>query len=652
MSNRIWWKEWQAGPETIGLEIWDADTQVLNSPTMIEIPAECTFTFSGMKYEYDKKRPLGLFKTPILTVNLWLDAFELSADLRDLRAAILSPICPDEITFVTGSNVRAFRTTTTWRLYYYDPNGDRQDLFIGAQRTPQRLSGRISGATSERASTGISVTVHHLAQIALMEVKPADLTDAIFAYNDTDKFGPKGLLYEFIYVDDGTVYAVVAATPQPAYPNTLLYPYAAIWEQIEYLSTLVYKAYTRVATDTVRLTSELLATGGATPAEHWTHFRSNYNRDGGKGSGMLPSALMFPGLVARSDKTLDLPHAHAGALVDQGQGVDRDRSLYRFRNCWDLLGIELLWRRVKGQLFLRSGGIDLHMSTIYETALTADPSSPHGIAATDILQNDVEWSLAGANITGAKAIIPGLSGDDLADIPTVQPLGTQNEEEMPVKALFHNHVRIGAAGDAYPRFREVGDTYGTEKIPDITLPHVAVGIKGDPSPFELYYVDRPLVSATYLTTVDIPIRVHSEVQIFDGVVTPAPSYGDRYELPIGTGDPMAFIGTRWWEAMLYRCLKLLQRFSGMGYAIAESMPIIFGHPQNVLYEKLAFPLSQMPPSMMGEVLNIGDGTASSWLDGTDTYLDILRCDRAQVVELDVNLDNGTVTISAHHLEPY
>lgn len=652
MSNRVWWREWRAGQVTMGVEIWDGDDVDLDTPTLIELPPETTFDFGSLKFEYDKKRPVGMQKTPILTIKIALEEYQQTDDLRALRTRILDPVSPQPSTLNRGVTPnRDYYTTTTWLIYYRDAAGTRHDIFVGAQKAPGSLSGSIRNLGTPAAGTTVTVTVFHLLQVCLMEVTPEDMMIDMHTWGSA--LGPKGLAYEEIYLDNAIVCGITNATAAPVYPNTMYLSYHEIWESLHRLTQQVYRAYMRQGTDVaLRFTSPLRdgdTNDRATPADHWTAFAQNYLADGARGVAQAVDDWIFPAFVTDSDKTFSLDDCHAGAAIYQGQGVDRDPSLHRFRTMWDMLGVEALWRKSKCQIKLQSWGMELRFQKLYHSSWSAAPDEPHPIAVADLQINSLDWALGADAIGGAKVAIPGLVGDDIAEIPTLRPRGNADQDEMPIRALFHNQCQIRSKEDAYARYK---DSFSSKNaVPDVPGNHAFVGLAGDPSPFELYYWTTPSVEGDPLTSSNVPVRLHNEVTVNDGLVATT-YFGERVPRPAPSSFPNPDPITNGYWGALRPIILVGQRLAGFGYAVAESMPLSFSSRNQVRFDKLAISLLDLPPHMMGEMLTIGDGDAGAFLDGVANYLNGLRCDRAAVVEWDLALTSGIVTFTVFNLEDY
>lgn len=644
MSNRIWWKEWQAGESTLGLEIWDADASALVDPTYIELPAETTFELGSVKFEYDKRRPVGAQKTPVLTVRVSLDDLEQTLDLRDLRTRILSPRGVDPYEFIFGMETRPFYTTTTWRLYYIDASDVRHTIFIGAQKVAGSLAGSIRNVGTAAAGTTTTITLYHLAQIALMEVKADDMARDMHLKG---ALGPSPRLYEEIFQDGSTVYGVmVGSDVLDPYPHTKFQAYVELWDSLQDLANQVYQAHMRTTSLSLKLTSPRRDGGEApwaTPADHWGTWKLNYNKDNQAGAALDVDEWLLPTFVTRSDQTFARDDCHAGTLVDQGQGPDRDPSLYRFRTMWDMLGVETLWRKCKLQIKETSWGLNLRFQKLYSSSWSTAEDEPHVYDIDQVRTSAAEWVMGGDAISACKVSMPGMAGDDIADISTRTPLGNAAEEDMTVRALFHNVLSLRSKSDAYARLKGAETA---QSISDIDYDHMFVGLHGDPSPFELYYWDTPVVGGNNLTNTDVPIRVHSKVTIDDGLPIILEEGGNDIPWDLPTGDWKS-----WWMLMRPRML-VEQGDSGMGRAIAELMALTFAQPENVSWPKLVMALEDLPPWMMGELMTMGSGTANAFLDGTATYLSAVSFLMGAIVEWELNTATGLVTFTVATLTEY
>lgn len=650
MSNTVYWKEWQGVDGIImGLEIWGGAAAALSSPTRVEIPTQCHLALGKLNTKYDGGRPLGLPLTPALTITFDMAAFNANSDMVALRGLLLSPVAAGAGTMQFSGSSRTFDTATTFRVYRTtEPGGTQTTLFVGAQRGRPSRKGKILGAGMPHATVVYEITVLHLARIALEEVRPDDIRtlllntaigkffdevfDLFFRYNSINHF-----------VSLGPVGYKIAA-----------YRYFDLIYVIQNLAEQVYKAYMRSTKVFFVFTSNVGGFAG-TPLDHWKLRKQNYQRNAAPGDsinvygGTSPSEdAYFPAAVYPvGESHLTTSKWIAGALCDDGKGVDNSASIYRFRHAWDLLAVEVQAWKCKGQIRVVNGDIELRFAQVYNSPW-AYPAARHTLEAAEINQQEFEFLEGEGSLREVKAITPGLSGLDITET-TDYVSGTESEESLSIRRLFHTHPHCGAAADATSRY-SVG-SWKVDVCSAVNGVHMGVRIRTI-SPFTLYYKERISVDGDLQTTGDVLVRCHSECKIDDGII-PVFDYGDR---PPSPGWPTVSSGAvvmidLWW-AQVRSLFLFLQVAAGTGWAVVASTILTWQWPTITTWEKLRVTALQIDPQWLGEVVEIKTGAtanANVWLNGTDTYLSGFPLTDCHIIEIELDLDTGEEEVTVQQI---
>lgn len=650
MSNTVYWKEWQGVDGIImGLEIWGGAAAALSSPTRVEIPTQCHLALGKLNTKYDDGRPLGLPLTPALTITFDMAAFNANSDMVALRGLLLSPVAAGAGTMQFSGSSRTFNTATTFRVYRTtEPGGTQTTLFVGAQRGRPSRKGKILGAGMPHATVVYEITVLHLARIALEEVRPDDIRtlllntvtatlvdevfDLFFRYNSINHF-----------VSLGPVGYKIAA-----------YRYFDLIDVIQNLAEQVYKAYMRSTTVLFVFTSNVGGFAG-TPLDHWTLRKQNYQRNAAPGDsinvygGTSPSEdAYFPAAVYPvGESHLTTSKWIAGALCDDGKGVDNSASIYRFRHAWDLLAVEVQAWKCKGQIRVVGEDIELRFAQVYNSPW-AYPAARHTLEAAEINQQEFEFLEGEGSLREVKAITPGLSGLDITET-TDYVSGTESEETLSIRRLFHTHPHCGAANDATSRY-SVGN-WKLDVCSAVNGVHMGVRIRTI-SPFTLYYKERISVDGDWQTTGNVLVRCHSECKIDDGII-PVFDYGDR---PPSPGWPTVSSGAvgmidLWW-AQVRSLFLFLQVAAGTGWAVVASTILTWQWPTITTWEKLRVTALQIDPQWLGEVVEIKTGAtanANVWLNGTDTYLSGFPLTDCHIIEIELDLDTGEEEVTVQQI---
>lgn len=650
MSNTVYWKEWQGVDGIImGLEIWGGAAAALSSPTRVEIPTQCHLALGKLNTKYDGGRPLGLPLTPALTITFDMAAFNANSDMVALRGLLLSPVAAGAGTMQFSGSSRTFDTATTFRVYRTtEPGGTQTTLFVGAQRGRPSRKGKILGAGMPHATVVYEITVLHLARIALEEVRPDDIRtlllntaigkffdevfDLFFRYNSINHF-----------VSLGPVGYKIAA-----------YRYFDLIYVIQNLAEQVYKAYMRSTKVFFVFTSNVGGFAG-TPLDHWKLRKQNYQRNAAPGDsinvygGTSPSEdAYFPAAVYPvGESHLTTSKWIAGALCDDGKGVDNSASIYRFRHAWDLLAVEVQAWKCKGQIRVVNGDIELRFAQVYNSPW-AYPAARHTLEAAEINQQEFEFLEGEGSLREVKAITPGLSGLDITET-TDYVSGTESEESLSIRRLFHTHPHCGAAADATSRY-SVGN-WKVDVCSAVNGVHMGVRIRTI-SPFTLYYKERISVDGDLQTTGDVLVRCHSECKIDDGII-PVFDYGDR---PPSPGWPTVSSGAvgmidLWW-AQVRSLFLFLQVAAGTGWAVVASTILTWQWPTITTWEKLRVTALQIDPQWLGEVVEIKTGAtanANVWLNGTDTYLSGFPLTDCHIIEIELDLDTGEEEVTVQQI---
>lgn len=641
MSNTVYWKEWRGADDiTMGLEIWGASATALSSPTRVEIPTDCHLALGKLNCKYDDGRPLGMPLTPSMTIKFDLSAFSTSGDMMALRGLLLSPTAVGAGTLHHYPGSRTFDTTTTFRLYQKIGSGDPVTLFVGAQRGRPSRKGKIINAGLPNATVVYEITVLHLIRIALEEVRPDDIRTLLI--NTTVPVLVDDLFELFFRV--ATTNHIVTACPSQY--KVAGYSYSYLIGAIRDAAAEVYTAYMRSPTAGLQFSSAANATG-ATPKDHWTLRKQNYAQNAAPGDAIGTSGY-FPGAVyPAAESATNTAKWIAGALCDDGKGVDNSASIYRFRHAWDLLAVETKAWKCKGQLRIVGEDAEVWFTKVYDSAWTAAPQTRHVLQAGDVNQQEFEFLEGEGSLREVKAITPGLSGADIPEI-TEFVSGTESEESLPIRRLFHTHPHIGASGDTSQRF-SMG-AYKSDPCGVVNGQHIGIRIRTI-SPFTLYYKERINVDSAWQTTTDVLIKCHAECKIDDGLAT-VYDYGDR---PPSPGWPQcAGIGLQvdlWWAIIRGLCL-FLQVAAGTGWAAAYGTILTWQWPTITTWPKLRVTVAQVDPQWLGEVLEIKTGStanANVWLDGTDTYLSGFPLTDCHVIESELNVDTGEVEITVQQI---
>ena len=665
-TNRIYHQEWLADPGTImGLEIIPADTTALDSPEIITIPPEITFALGSVKYAYDygSNGVVQWQKTPNLTLKMDMGEFGVSAEMRDLRAALLAPYSTTYHFDLGGTepeSKRAFRTSNVWRLYVRfegHPYGDdyRHYFFFGAQRSQPGRRGAFREIGTEAASADTEFTLVHLGRAILEQCKPYHLARRMF--NHRSPVGDSAIIFDRLYRDASRVYFKGQAWETSPWPLMRDWRWIHLFAELRLLARQAARAYTRNPAFALTFGG----TGGtvvdgttvSSPFDFVTLFEWRGDTTIGPGDALTFGDWTFTGAWWNSNTSGTEADYRGGLLVDDGKR-DSSQSFFRFRNCWDLLEVLTKQSPSKARFLELAGSLEIRWDPLFRNAWTDQPAVlvPHAIAISEIEGSDIEYEEHGRSIAGAKSIIPGMDGDDWAEVAS-DLVGVESEEEISTRFLLHNMPSVGQSKEAYQRYN-AGGSLQLHPVTAINGQHAGMCVRLL-CPWQIHYWKRVQApDGTFLLNDARPIVPYPVVMIRDHFpeVVPVQTYGEHPVFTTWTtGDIIAKL-REWWSTQRADML-ISQRESCLPFAIAGRNMLWFGlrsldAASQISYTQVPLPLSRVLPSHMGEIYKIGDGTANSFLVD-ETYASTLKIDTALLIELEISTKTAATKCELLHI---
>ncbi|MEP7217566.1 MAG: hypothetical protein ABI876_01550 [Bacteroidota bacterium] len=604
----------------------DFDLDNDTSRVYIDLPEEVQIaTAGGPKQTYDKL-PWGWPDTGTLDVTINFAALNGVPEMAELMTVLANPyVNGHEFNIPYSTAHFAYQTSTVFRIWSNEGIGDNVDVlyFEGAIRARPPGKGIINNPSTDAASIEIKFTLVDLARLCMETVKTKVINEWMRSNTSLEVRGPHAILYEFIHRVDTLTYIKCNCGVDGNDRFMWFWKLNDIVDAIFALAAQVYRSYNRDQSLTWHITN-------VRPYDHIKFFRRLYNGSALRGSHLPHDGIYVQGAANSSGSGGYNSEITEGLFHDGDSG---DQGLTRMLDAWELMGA---WT----ESLLTKVQVSNYNGTTLDVAFTQirqNGSGPLVTAPTAFENATISFQVGARSLRSVKYQVPGMEGADKSEHEIVTSTqGIISEESRSMRVLFHNLPKYGDVKNRFGRGRVGGLTgsYNQTPLPDIPADHdhVAVCSFHPYSLWQLYYFDRPNDGGGYLTNAAVPILLHTDTEIYIGEET-IPSFTAPFDSwPVySTGqtshDP---IECGWATSVMDTYIIAFQTQSGLPFAIATVAASLWGNNNLVQYDGLIVDMRHVPPRRLGDIMTIGDGTASAWLpDGAD-YGDFLNAKGAIV----------------------
>lgn len=277
----------------------------------------------------------------------------------------------------------------------------------------------------------------------------------------------------------------------------------------------------------------------------FTLYKQSYDKEYSQGSPLLSTELYFCALVESNGVI------YSGYLAENDGGF----GIYEYENAWDLL------ENIKGQVISASyysadKGYHLTFDRMAGYILHDDSSSHLYLA--DIQRENTDVFEVRVNTETKRGVIVNINvqGDNRNEHKYIRG-GSISEDELSIKAMFHNNPSIELADDGWIE---------TNEHPELksSLDHTVARNKQSEIPFDIHklvYFDTP----SEIADSEMAIRPHSHCAISALSENTLYWLNPVSKLPVDN-DP--------WSRLKYEVINL-QKYSGTPYFTARKMEGVF-----------------------------------------------------------------------------